>query len=156
MTIHVVIISGTVFGAAEDVAHHAAELLTDAGLQVTYSPRITHAELLALQPDALLSVTSTTGMGELPENLQPLFAQLRERPPQWHGLLGGVIGLGDACYGEDFCAGAEMMRELYEELGVVELQEILRLDASETVSPEQDAEPWLAEFAESLKAALVQ
>ena len=99
---------------------------------------------------------TTKGMGELPENLQPLFAQLRELPPQWHGLLGGVIGLGDACYGEDFCAGAEMMRELYEELGVVELQEILRLDASETVSPEQDAEPWLAEFAENLKAAVVQ
>lgn len=149
MSINVVIVSGTVFGAAEDVAHHAAQLLAEAGLNITYKPRISHSELIALEPDALLFVTSTTGMGEMPEALQSLVSALREQPPEWHGLLGGVIALGDACYGEDFCAGGEMIRELYEELGVVELQDMLRLDASETVSPESDAEPWLAEFAAS-------
>ena len=149
MTINVVIISGTVFGAAEGVAHHAAQILAEAGLNVTYKPRLSYSELLALEPDALLFITATTGMGELPENLQPLVDMLREQPPQWAGVLGGVIGLGDACYGEDFCAGGEMIRELYEELGVVELQDMLRLDASETVTPEDDAEPWLAEFAAS-------
>ncbi|HHX35205.1 MAG TPA: flavodoxin [Gammaproteobacteria bacterium] len=147
---NVVIVSGTVFGAAEDVAHHAAELLAQAGLNVSYQPRVSYTELLALEPDALLFITSTTGMGELPENLQPLIDTLREKAPDWQGLLGGVIGLGDACYGEDFCAGGEMVRELYAELGVVELQDMLRLDASETVTPERDAEPWLVEFASSL------
>ena len=102
MTINLVIVSGTVFGAAEDVAHHAAQLCAEAGLNVTYQPRISYAELVALEPDALLFITSTTGMGELPENLQPLVSALREKAPQWHGLLGGVIGLGDACYGDDF------------------------------------------------------
>ena len=149
MSINVVIVSGTVFGAAEDVAHHAAQLLAEAGLNITYKPRISHSELIALEPDALLFVTSTTCMGEMPETLQSLVATLREQPPEWHGLLGGVIALGDACYGDDFCAGGEMIRELYEEFGVVELQDMLRLDASETVRPESDAEPWLAEFAAS-------
>ena len=102
MTTHVVIVSGTVFGAAEGVAYHAAELLMDLGLQVTYEPYIECAELLALEPDVLLFVTSTTGMGELPENLQPLVNSLYEQMPNWQGKLGGVIGLGDACYGEDF------------------------------------------------------
>ncbi len=150
MTINVVIISGTVFGAAEEVAHHAAELLAEAGLNVTYKPRVSYPELLALEPDVLLFVTSTTGMGEVPESLQPLIATLREQAPQWSSMLGGVIALGDACYGEDFCAGGEVIRELYAELGIVELQDMLRLDASETVTPERDAEPWLAEFAASL------
>jgi len=150
MTINVVIISGTVFGAAEEVAHHAAELLAEAGLNVTYQPRIAYPELLALEPDALLFVTSTTGMGELPENLQPFIDTLREQVPQWNGMLGGVIALGDACYGEDFCAGGEVICELFAELGIVELQDMLRLDASESVTPERDAEPWLAEFAASL------
>lgn len=150
MTMNVVIVSGTVYGAAEDVAHHAAQVLAEAGLNVTYKPRVSYPELLALAPDAVLFISSTTGMGELPENLQPLVNALREKDPQWHGLLGGVIGLGDACYGEDFCAGGEMIRELYTELGVVEIQDMLRLDASETVTPERDAEPWLAEFAASL------
>lgn len=150
MTMNVVIVSGTVFGAAEEVAHHAAELLTEAGLDVTYKPRLAYSELLTLQPDVLLFVTSTTGMGELPENLQPLVERLREQPPQWAGLLGAVIALGDACYGEDFCAGGEAIRELYKELGVVELQDMLRLDASETVTPVEDAEPWLADLAANL------
>ncbi len=43
-----------------------------------------------------------------------------------------------------------MIRELYAELGVVEVQDMLRLDASETVTPERDAEPWLIEFVASL------
>lgn len=150
MTMNVVIVSGTVFGAAEEVAHHAAELLAQAGLNVTYKPRVSCSELVALEPDVLLFVTSTTGMGEVPESLQPLITALREQAPQWAGMLGGVIALGDACYGEDFCAGGEVIRELYAELGVVELQDMLRLDASETVTPERDAEPWLVEFAASL------
>ncbi|MCF3995843.1 flavodoxin, partial [Pseudomonas aeruginosa] len=36
-------------------------------------------------------------------------------------------------------------------LGVREVLPMLRLDASETVTPETDAEPWLAEFAAALK-----
>ena len=96
MAIKLVIVSGTVFGAAEDVAHHAAQVLTAAGLNVSYKPRISYSELVALEPEALLFVTSTTGMGELPENLQLLVNALRDQPPQWAGWLGAVIGLGDA------------------------------------------------------------
>ena len=44
------------------------------------------------------------------------------------------------------------MRELFAELGVREVQPMLRLDASETVTPEADAEPWLAELANALNA----
>jgi len=35
---------------------------------------------------------------------------------------------------------------------VREVQPMLRLDASETVTPEADAEPWLAELVQALKA----
>jgi MioC protein len=35
---------------------------------------------------------------------------------------------------------------------VHEVLPMLRLDASETVTPEADAEPWLAELAAALKA----
>ncbi|HBM08152.1 MAG TPA: flavodoxin, partial [Pseudomonas sp.] len=45
----------------------------------------------------------------------------------------------------------ELVRELYAELGVREVQEMLRLDASETVTPETDAESWLESFAAALR-----
>ncbi len=98
-------------------------------------------------------MTSTTGMGELPDNLMPLYSAIRDTlPAAWRGLPGAVIALGDASYGDTYCGGGEQMRELFAELGVREVQPMLRLDASETVTPEADAEPWLAELLQALKA----
>jgi len=149
----VAIVSGSVYGSAEEVARHAGKLLRDAGFEVLQDPRVTLEELQSFDPQALLFVTSTTGMGELPDNIQPVYSQIRDLlPAVWRGLHGGVIGLGDASYGDTFCAGGEQIRELFAELGVIEVQEMLRLDASESVTPETDAEPWLAQFVELLKS----
>ncbi|WP_057432165.1 MULTISPECIES: flavodoxin, partial [Pseudomonas syringae group] len=114
-------------------------------------PRLALPDVLAFEPQAILAVTSTTGMGELPDNLMPLYSELRDLlPGQLCGLPGGVIALGDASYGDTFCAGGEQMRELFAELGVNEVQDMLRLDGSESVTPETDAEPWLAAFIKHL------
>ena len=148
----VAVLSGSVYGTAEDVARHAQELLKDAGFNAWHNARATLADVQAFAPDAFLAVTSTTGMGELPDNLQPLYAAIRyQLPADWRGLPGAVIGLGDASYGDTFCGGGEQMRELFAELGIREVQPMLRLDASESVTPETDAEPWLAELITALR-----
>jgi MioC protein len=91
-------------------------------------------------------------MGELPDNLQPLYSAIRDQlPAALLGLPGAVIALGDASYGDTFCGGGEQMRELFGELGMREVQEMLRIDASESVTPETDAEPWLAQLIDALK-----
>ena len=41
---------------------------------------------------------------------------------------------------------------LFAELGVREVLPMLRLDASESVTPETDAEPWLGELVTALRA----
>ncbi|SDV04342.1 flavodoxin [Pseudomonas mucidolens] len=149
----VAILSGSVYGTAEEVARHAAAILNDAGLDAWHNPRATLAEIQAFAPEAFLAVTSTTGMGELPDSLMPLYSTIRDQlPAAWRGLPGAVIGLGDASYGDTFCAGGEQMRELFGELGVREVLPMLRLDASESVTPESDAEPWLAELVTALRA----
>lgn len=147
----VAILSGSVYGTAEEVARHAAGILQAAGFETFYNPRASVADLQAFGPGAFLAVTSTTGMGELPDNLQPLYFALRDQlPAQWRALPGAVIGLGDASYGDTFCGGGEQMRELFAELGLREVLPMLRLDASESVTPETDAEPWLAELVAAL------
>lgn len=148
----IAILSGTVYGTAEDVAHHAAETLEAAGFEAWHAPRAQLAQLVEFGPEALLVVTATTGMGELPDNLVPLYTAIRDQYPAWQGLPGGVIALGDASYGDTFCGAGELIRELYAELGVREVVEMLRLDASETVTPQTDAEPWLERFAQALRA----
>ena len=148
----IAILSGSVFGTAEEVARHAEKLLKAAGLDAWHNPRATLDDVKAFGPEAFLAVTSTTGMGELPDNLQPLYYAIRdELPSQWRGLPGAVIGLGDASYGDTFCGGGEQLRELFAELGLREVLPMLRLDASETVTPESDAEPWLADLVTALK-----
>ena len=148
----VAILSGSVYGTAEEVARHAQDILKDAGFNAWHNSRATLAEVLAFAPDAFLAVTSTTGMGELPDNLQPLYSTIRDQlPAAWRGLPGAVIGLGDASYGDTFCGGGEQMRELFAELGIREVQPMLRLDASESVTPEADAEPWLADLITALR-----
>ncbi|MBF8742195.1 flavodoxin [Pseudomonas guariconensis] len=149
----VAIISGSVYGTAEEVARHAEALLKAAGFQAWHAAHATLQDLQVFAPEALLAVTSTTGMGELPDNLMALYGDIRDTlPAAWRGLPGAVIGLGDSSYGDTFCGGGEQMRELFAELGVREVQPMLRLDASETVTPEADAEPWLADFMAALKA----
>lgn len=148
----VAILSGSVYGTAEEVARHAQNLLKAAGLETFYNARASLADIQAFAPEAFLAVTSTTGMGELPDNLQPLYSAIRDQlPAAWRGLPGAVIALGDASYGDTFCGGGEQMRELFAELGVREVQEMLRIDASESVTPETDAEPWLAQLIDVLK-----
>ncbi|CAM5615096.1 MAG: flavodoxin [Pseudomonas sp.] len=147
----VAILSGSVYGSAEDVARHAERQLKAAGFDAWHDPRAQLPQVLEFAPQALLVVTSTTGMGELPDSFVPLYSAIREQFPAWHGLPGGVIALGDASYGDTFCGGGELVRELFAELGVREVQEMLRIDGSETVTPEVDAEPWLARFAEILR-----
>ncbi|MFB1010798.1 MAG: flavodoxin domain-containing protein [Thiopseudomonas sp.] len=148
----IAIVSGTVFGTAEEVAWRASELLAEAGLNVEYRQHWQLPELQEYDPEALLFVTSTTGMGELPEKLQPLVNTLEEQLPDWAGRPAGIIGLGDAGYGDNFCLSVDALEELYEELGLVMLQDSLRLDASETVTHVEDAVPWINEFAVLLQA----
>ncbi|NVZ62841.1 flavodoxin [Pseudomonas gingeri] len=148
----VAILSGSVYGTAEEVARHAQRVLEKAGFEAWHNPRATLADIQAFAPQAFLAVTATTGMGELPDNVQPLYSTIRDQlPAAWRGLPGAVIALGDSCYGDTFCGGGEQFRELFAELGVHEVQEMLRLDASETVTPETDAEPWLAGFISVLR-----
>ena len=147
----VAILSGSVYGTAEEVARNAKQLLADAGFEVLFNPRVSLADIEAFEPEAFLAVTSTTGMGELPDNLMPLYSQIRDLlPPAWRGLPGAVIALGDSSYGDTYGGVGEQMTELFAELGLREVQPMLRLDASETVNPEGDSEPWVQDFITAL------
>ncbi len=147
------IVSGTVYGAAEEVAHHSEAFLQAHGIQARHFPRATLALLLEHNPQAVLVVTSTTGMGEVPYELNALLDEIEHHQPDWRGRPVAVIGLGDTCYGEQFCAAALHVHALLLKMGMRDVQSQLQLDASETVTPTEDAEPWLKRLAGNLRRA---
>ena len=61
-----------------------------------------------------------------------------------------MLALGDSSYGDTYCGGGELMQELFAELGLREVLPMLRIDASETVTPDEDAERWVAEVIAAL------
>ncbi|WP_434774897.1 flavodoxin [Pseudomonas oryzihabitans] len=146
----VALLNGSVYGTAEDIARQVKARLATAGHEVWHQPNADLASLEAFAPEALLAITSTTGMGELPANLESLYFQLRDRLPPWQGRPGAVLALGDCSYGDTYCGGGELMQELFAELGLHELLPMLRIDASETVTPDEDAEGWIAEVIAAL------
>ena len=96
--------------------------------------------------DALLVCTSTTGQGEVPANLLPFYAALRDQLPQQPGRPFGVIVLGDSSYGDTFCGAGDLMEEALFETSARKVGDTLRIDALETTEPEAEALPWVRDW----------
>ena len=139
------ILVGSVYGGA---------LLTARELKRALEPE-GHSVIVLEQPelsdmtdnsDALLVCTSTTGQGEVPPNLLPFYANLRDQLPQQPGRPFGVIVLGDSSYGDTFCGAGDLMEEALLETGAQKIGDTLRIDALETTEPEADALPWVRQW----------
>ncbi len=145
--IHILV--GSVYGGALLTARRIRdELSTD------QRPIIVHEdpELTSVTETAgpILVCTSTTGQGEVPGNLQPLYHALRETLPLQNGRPFGMIVLGDSSYGDTFCGAGDLMEEALLEVACSKVGDTLRIDAMETMDPEEEALPWVREWLEQV------
>jgi MioC protein len=133
---------GTVYGAAEYVAEQAQALLTELGHSAQLFTEAKLDDVLALNADIWLVITSTTGQGDIPDNLLPFYLDVQNRFPLLTGKQFAVIALGDSSYAT-FCGAGEKFNELLLEIQGSALAPMLRIDACETLEPETLALPWL-------------
>ncbi|SFW98455.1 flavodoxin domain-containing protein [Marinospirillum alkaliphilum] len=145
----ILVLVGSVYGGAEEVAEQAVQVAESRGFKVrmTTSPVLQDLD----GRSALLVVTSTTGSGELPDAIQPLYAALQNNPASLSGRPLGIIALGDSSYGETFCAAGQLFEELMSGLGAVCLQEMLRIDALEHFQATDAAREWIDGWLEALQ-----
>lgn len=138
------ILYGSVYGGAEALAEEIGRWLTDQQHQtsVIESPQISDVTA----SDCLLVITSTTGQGDIPGNLEPFFYTLRDQFPLLNAKPFAVIGMGDSSYGDTFCGAGEKWFELLCELQGKAIRPLLRIDATETLEPADEAMPWLKEW----------
>ena len=125
----ILIVVGSVYGGAAEVAEAVARQAEAAGhgVDVTEAPELSQLS----QADALLLITSTTGSGELPDNLHAFYHQLQSQSPCLNALPFAVIALGDTSYGDTYCAAGRQLDAVLENLGAKRSVKRLEIDALE-------------------------
>lgn len=99
---------GTVYGNAQMVAEKAQALLQEAGHEATVFDEGTLEEWQRYEHDCVLVVTSTTGQGDLPDTIEPLFYDIKDSLGHQPSLRYGIIALGDSNY-ENFSGAGKSL-----------------------------------------------
>lgn len=141
---------GTVYGNALLVAEEAETILVEQGHEVKLFEEGMLEEWQAYRQHYALVVTSTTGQGDLPDSIAPLFAAIRDRVGYQPELRYGVIALGDSSY-DNFCGAGRAFDALLQEQGATRVGEMLEIDAMEQPEPEVASCPWVEQWAALLK-----
>lgn len=145
----VLLLVGSVYGNSSSVADECAEILRSAGHQADVLSNASLNDLKDRPDDVLLVCTSTTGQGEIPDNIYPLVNELRDSFPLMPERRYGVIALGDSSY-ETFADAGRQVDELLQELQAKRIGEVLFIDACETADPEGAAMEWIQEWMKAL------
>ena len=144
------IIAGTVYGNAQHVAEQVEENLAEQGVDCLLESDPSVADFT--DADALLIITSTTGQGDVPPNLEFVFSDLKDESPMLTGKPFAVAALGDSSYGDSYCGAGKQFHALLTELQGNAVADMLEVDAIETLEPEKDVVEWANTIKDKLLA----
>lgn len=147
----ILLICGSEMGNAEMVADLVKDAIEERGHEVEMVTEGDLAELRLPEREVLLVVTSTTGLGDVPQNLEPIYDALVEERPELSHLRYGIVGMGDRNYKDTYCGGPKKMDAILSELGATCVGERLLLDATDHPMPDEDAIAWLPSWLEKLE-----
>ena len=140
----IILATGSVFGAALLTGDEIESALHAASHEVIRMETQSIEPLLDESLDVLVVCTSTTGNGDVPDDLINLYNGLRNEYPRITHLSFLVVALGDSSY-DFFCGAGMSMDEALAELGAKRISAPLQLDAMEVTEPEEIAPKWVVE-----------
>lgn len=142
---------GTVYGNSLAVAESAQEILEQQGHEVTIfdEPTLSDWQQYNAGEGIALVITSSTGQGDLPDTIAPLFYEIQDVVGYQPELRYGVIALGDSSY-DNFCGAGTRFDELLTEQSGTRIGDVLLIDAMEEDVPEEYAKPWIQFWGELL------
>lgn len=146
----VVILVGSMYGNSSEAARACAEVLRKKGHTVRISESPTLSDITGDSRVVPLICTSTTGIGDLPDSIMPLYCQLLDDSPNLYGRPYGLIGLGDSSY-DVFNGGSKRLKAVLDSLGMQCLGDPLFIDGRVDYEPEKPAAKWVAKWAKLLK-----
>ena len=132
---------GTVYGNAQHVAEQAQSMIEGKGhsVEVFTDPSVDDFK----DAKFVVFITSTTGQGDIPPNLEFFVSDLRDAFPLMEQKPFAVAAMGDSSYGDTYCGAGKQVFELMEELQGKAAAPMLEVDAVETLEPENEVLPWL-------------
>jgi len=147
-----VMIVGSEMGNAEMVGDLVKDELESQGHEVEFVDEGGLGDVDLAACERLLVVTSTTGLGDVPQNVETLYDELVAEKPDLGHVAYGLVGLGDRNYKDTFCGGPNKWLAILDELGAKRVGEPLLLDATDNPMPDEDALEWLPGWLEQLDA----
>ncbi|MBL4630515.1 MAG: flavodoxin domain-containing protein [Paraglaciecola sp.] len=140
---------GSVYGNAQHVAEQVNLMLSAQGLisEVFIDPTVNDFK----QVSSMLFVSSTTGQGDIPPNLEFFIQDLRDQLPSMEQKSFAVAGLGDSSYHETYCGAGKQIFELLIKLQGKPITGLLEIDACETLEPEIEVLAWAEKLLPELK-----
>lgn len=140
---------GSVYGNAQHVAEEVSAMLSAQGL---VSPVFTDPTLDDFkQVSSMLFISSTTGQGDIPPNLEFFIQDLRDQLTPMEQKPFAVAGLGDSSYGETYCGAGRQIFDLLSELQGKPIAPLLEIDACETLEPEAEVVAWAEKLLPELR-----
>lgn len=143
------ILVGSVNGTAWKTAQAIAHVLNHQGHNVRVNDEPQPQDLLQDSDEAILVCCSTTGQGELPSELHPLYYALDDQAVDLNDRYYGVIALGDSGYTCFAQAGFLMESALYQS-GAKRIGEIFTMDARKVSNHPLTAAQWANEWVTQL------
>lgn len=137
---------GTMYGNSLLVAEEAEAILKKYGHKATVFEDPELSDWQSCRSHYVLIVTSTTGQGDLPDSIVPLFQAIKDRVGYQPELRYGLIALGDSNY-DHFCGGGKQFDALLQEQGATRIGSVLAIDANDHPEPEAVSNPWVEEWA---------
>ncbi|ALS97756.1 flavodoxin domain-containing protein [Lacimicrobium alkaliphilum] len=135
---------GSVYGNAQQLAEDVQTELEQHGVKAELldEPKLDDVQMA----DELLFISSTTGQGDVPPNLEGLILDMESRFPLLDGRPFAVVALGDSSYGDTYCGAGRHIYALLEELQGSAKAPLLKVDACETLEPQDEVLPWIKQL----------
>lgn len=141
---------GTMYGNSLLVAEEAEAILKSLGHKTTVYEDPILSDWEKYKDQYVLVVTSTTGQGDLPDSIVPLFQAIKDKLGYQPDTRYGIIALGDSSY-TNFCGGGKQFDALLQEQSAQRVGEMLMIDAGEHPEPESESNPWVEQWSTLLK-----
>ncbi len=139
---NVILLCGSVFGTATLTADEIEATLDEAGHTISRPEPQTIDELVDDSHEWLIVCTSSTGNGDVPDDLNPVYMSLLSEYPRITHLKYAVVALGDSSY-DTFCGGGLAVDAALADLGATQMAPTMKIDAQEITEPEEIAPAWV-------------